>query len=63
MKGLTLFADFEAMEIVRPAAEEHGLTMAEVALRWMSHHSFLKRQHNDAVLIGASSTNHIEQVS
>ncbi|KZV99253.1 Aldo/keto reductase [Exidia glandulosa HHB12029] len=52
---------FEAMEIIRPVAEKHNLTMAEVALRWMSHHSLLKRKYNDAVLIGASSTKHIEQ--
>lgn len=36
--------------------------MAEVALRWMSHHSLMKREYEDAILIGASSTNHIEQV-
>lgn len=54
--------DFEAMEIVRAAAEKHALTMAEVALRWMSHHSQMKRVYGDSVLIGASSTQHIEQV-
>jgi aflatoxin B1 aldehyde reductase len=32
-----------------------------VALRWMSHHSQLKREHGDAVIIGASSLSHIEQ--
>ncbi len=36
--------------------------MAEVALRWMSHHSLMEREYEDAILIGASSTNHIEQV-
>ena len=35
--------------------------MAEVALRWISHHSLLKREFGDAVLIGASSLKHIEQ--
>ena len=35
--------------------------MAEIALRWISHHSLLKREYGDAVLIGASSTKHIEQ--
>jgi len=39
----------------------HGLTMAEVALRWISHHSLLRREHGDAVLIGDSSLTHIEQ--
>ena len=43
--------------------QKHGLTLAEVALRWISHHSLLKREHGDAVIIGASSLKHIEQVS
>ena len=36
--------------------------MAEIALRWISHHSLMKREYGDAVLIGASSVKHIEQV-
>jgi aflatoxin B1 aldehyde reductase len=54
-------AYFEALDIVRPAAEKQGLTMAETALRWMTHHSKLGKEYPDAILIGASSTNHIEQ--
>ena len=38
------------------------MTMAEIALRWISHHSLMKREHGDAIIIGASSLNHIEQV-
>lgn len=53
---------FKALEIIKQAADKAGLTMAEVALRWISHHSLMKREHGDAVLIGASSLNHIEQV-
>ena len=41
--------------------EKHGLTLGEVALRWMSHHSLMSRVHADAVIIGASSTKHLEQ--
>lgn len=52
---------FDALEKIRPVAEKHNLTLAEVALRWLMHHSDLKREHGDAVIIGASSTNHIEQ--
>ncbi|KAJ6580794.1 Aldo/keto reductase [Mycena capillaripes] len=36
-------------------------TQGKVALRWISHHSLLRREHGDAVLIGASSLAHIEQ--
>lgn len=35
--------------------------MAEVALRWLSHHSLMKRANGDNVIIGASSVKHIEQ--
>ena len=44
----------QALDIVKPAAEKHGLTMAEVALRWMTHHSQLGQIYPDAILIGAS---------
>jgi aflatoxin B1 aldehyde reductase len=37
--------------------------MAEIALRWVSHHGLMRREYGDAILIGASSTKHIEQVS
>lgn len=46
---------FEALDIVKPAAEKHRLTMAEVALRWMTHHSQLGKKCPDAIVIGASS--------
>ncbi|KAJ7775541.1 Aldo/keto reductase [Mycena metata] len=54
-------AYFAALDLVRPVAEAHGLTMAEIALRWISHHSLMRREHGDSVLIGASSLAHIEQ--
>ncbi|KAL5527048.1 hypothetical protein ACEPAG_5839 [Sanghuangporus baumii] len=52
---------FHALEIVKQAADKHGLTLAEVALRWVSHHSLMKREYGDSILIGASSVKHIEQ--
>ncbi|SPO21336.1 related to aflatoxin aldehyde reductase [Ustilago trichophora] len=51
---------FQALDLLRPAAEKHGLSMAEIALRWMMHHSELKKEFGDAVIIGASSKNHID---
>ncbi|THU78598.1 hypothetical protein K435DRAFT_699777, partial [Dendrothele bispora CBS 962.96] len=42
-------------------AEKHNLTLTEIALRWVSHHSALKREYGDAVIIGASSVKHIEE--
>ncbi|KAI0706003.1 Aldo/keto reductase [Cerioporus squamosus] len=52
---------FHALSMIETVAQKHGLTMAEIALRWISHHSLMKREYGDAVLIGASSTKHIEQ--
>nr|GAT51696.1 predicted protein [Mycena chlorophos] len=46
---------FAALAAIRPVIEKHGLTMAEVGLRWVAHHSQLKREHGDAIIIGASS--------
>ncbi|EIN07557.1 Aldo/keto reductase [Punctularia strigosozonata HHB-11173 SS5] len=52
---------FKAVGIIKEASDKHGLTMAEVALRWISHHSVLKREYGDSVIIGASSLKYIEQ--
>ena len=52
---------FAALVQIEAAAAAHGLTLAEVALRWLSHHSMMKREYGDAVLIGASSVKHIEE--
>ncbi|KAF8964665.1 Aldo/keto reductase [Flammula alnicola] len=52
---------FKALASIKAVTDKHGLTMTETALRWISHHSLLKREYGDAVLIGASSLKHIEQ--
>ncbi|PWY96869.1 Aldo/keto reductase [Testicularia cyperi] len=51
---------FNALDQLRPVAEQHGLTLSEIALRWIVHHSQLKQNLGDAAIIGASSTKHIE---
>ena len=52
---------FKAIDLLKPVCDKNSLTLAEVALRWMSHHSLMSRVHADAVIIGASSTKHLEQ--
>lgn len=52
---------FQALDLIRPVAEEHNLTLGEVALRWVSHHSLMKRTYGDNILIGASSKAHLEE--
>ncbi|OQE21727.1 hypothetical protein PENSTE_c011G08947 [Penicillium steckii] len=48
----------DAVNMVSQVAEKHGLTLPEVAFRWLNHHSQL-RMGKDGILIGVSS---IEQL-
>jgi aflatoxin B1 aldehyde reductase len=48
-------AEFDALDVIRPVAQKLGLTTAEAAMRWGSHHSLLKSELGDAVITGASS--------
>lgn len=52
---------FDALDAVRPVAHKLGLTTAEAALRWVNHHSLMKKEHGDAIIIGASSTKQLEE--
>lgn len=52
---------FQALDILKPVAEKYDLTMAECAMRWLGHHSMLKKEPGDAVIIGASSLKHTEE--
>jgi aflatoxin B1 aldehyde reductase len=52
---------FDALDILRAAAKKHELTEAECALRWISHHSLLSKEHGDGIIIGASSAKQLEQ--
>ncbi|KAK7733302.1 hypothetical protein SLS53_008199 [Cytospora paraplurivora] len=54
-------AYFDALDVVRPVAEKLGLTTAEASLRWISHHSLLRREEGDAIIIGASSKKQLEE--
>lgn len=54
-------AYFDALDVIRPVAKKLGLTTAEAAVRWVSHHSLMKREHGDAVIIGASSAAQLEE--
>ena len=52
---------FNALDLLRPVAKKHGFTEAECALRWMTHHSQLRREKGDSIIIGASSVKHMEE--
>ncbi|KXS96184.1 hypothetical protein AC578_2671 [Pseudocercospora eumusae] len=51
---------FAALDIIRPLAQKHGMTTTEAALRWTSHHSAMKGDKGDAVVIGSSSAEQLE---
>ncbi|KAF2803048.1 aflatoxin B1-aldehyde reductase [Mytilinidion resinicola] len=51
-------ASLEALSLVEPIVQKHGLTLVETAIRWLVHHSALKMRSkggNDGILTGASS--------
>ncbi|KAL7948434.1 Aldo/keto reductase [Trichoderma barbatum] len=55
---------FKALDVLRLAAETHNLTMPEVALRWIVHHSalkFAKDGGNDGVILGVSKVSQLDQ--
>ncbi|KAF2399776.1 Aldo/keto reductase [Trichodelitschia bisporula] len=52
---------FDALDVLRPVAKRHGLTEAECALRWIQNHSLLSGEAGDAVIIGASSKEQLEE--
>ncbi len=52
---------FDAVEIVKTACEQYGITTVEATYRWMTHHSMLREDRGDAIIIGASKLNHLIQ--
>lgn len=52
---------FDAVEIIKSAAEKHGITSIEATYRWLSYHSMLKPERGDAIIIGASKLSHLTQ--
>ena len=54
-------ANFEALKVIQPAAEKLGLSLLEIAFRWIVHHSALNAMGgNDGVVIGVSSLKQLE---
>lgn len=52
---------FDALDVLRASAEKHGLSVGEVAMRWLKHHSQLKARLGDAIIIGASNVSRLRQ--
>ncbi|RFU33357.1 hypothetical protein B7463_g3011, partial [Scytalidium lignicola] len=52
---------FEALSVIEPVVQKHGLTLIETALRWVHHHSALKIDDgNDGIIIGVSNYQQLE---
>lgn len=52
---------FDAVEIIKTAAEKYGITSIEATYRWLAYHSMLNGDRGDAILVGASKLNHLIQ--
>jgi len=53
---------FDALKIIEPVVEKHGLTMVETALRWIVNHSALNiKDGTDGVIIGVSSLSQLDE--
>ena len=50
---------FEGVDIIKTAAEQHGISSIEATYRWLAYHSMLNADRGDAILIGASKLNHL----
>lgn len=54
-------AHFDALDKFRPLAKSLGLTTAQAALRWVSHHGKLSRESGDAIITSASTVEQLEE--
>lgn len=52
---------FNAVDVIRRAAEKYGITTIEATYRWLAYHSMLNGDRGDAILIGASRLDHLKQ--
>ena len=52
---------FEGVDLIRAAAQRHGMTTIEATYRWLAFHSMLRGDRGDAILIGASRIDHLRQ--
>ncbi len=52
---------FEAVELLKDACGQAGITLTAAVYRWLAHHSMLRESRGDAVIIGASKAEHLRQ--
>lgn len=52
---------FDAVKVIKAASKKHGITTIEATYRWLAYHSMLNGDRGDAILIGVSRLNHLQQ--
>lgn len=52
---------FEAVDLLKAACEDAGITTIEAVYRWLAYHSMLNAERGDAIIIGASKLHHLQQ--
>src|SRR3990167_4777789 len=50
---------FDGVESVKAKAESHNLNLLQASIRWLYHHSSLSTEFGDAVILGVSSIEHL----
>lgn len=51
---------FEGLEVIRAACHSKRLSMSDSSIRWLQHHSLLKAEHNDGIIIAATNFEQLE---
>ncbi|KAI1338436.1 aldo/keto reductase [Xylariaceae sp. FL0016] len=51
---------WDALDIILSAAEKLSMSIPEMALRWLVHHSALRVESGDAVIVGAGTVKNLE---
>ena len=52
---------FDAVDVIKAAAEQSGVSLIDAVYRWLAYHSMLRGDRGDAILIGASKPGHLKQ--
>lgn len=52
---------FEALEVIRKECEKEGIICVEAAYRWLINHSYLSDKEGDAIILGASKLEQMNQ--
>ena len=50
---------FNAVDALRRACKQHGIPIAEAALRWLRNHSLLKDAREDGIVLGVTALDHL----